>query len=395
MSEFEPRGEMIEIEGVVSKLSWRNPHIMLELTITNENGAEETWTLEAGAVSGQRRKGLTGDEISVGDSVRIAGFPSYRRDNFMKGMHLLLLEDNLELLISATRNPRWSTNTLGSDRNVFDPERVSTASGNGIYRIWSQGRQNAWYFAGRRLATYELTETAAAAAAEWDDITDNPVMECIGPGMPSLMGNPYPMEFTRVGANIEIRFEEFDMLRVIHMGENVADPETVPPSKLGYSVGRWEGDTLIVDTSRINWHYFDRSGAPQTPNVTVNERFTVEEDGNRMETVMTIDDPATLVEPFVVNLGYVWKPGDALNPYECELEDWQSIENTLTNFTGPENNDFRKRKKRLADPLDISGTRRQIQSTRAFHSTGVHHFRPQTVQQTRTTSYSARQQFTS
>ena len=43
-----------------------------------------------------------------------------------------------------------------------------------------------------------------------------------------------------------------------------------------------------------------------------------------------------------------------------------------TNFTGPAAGDFRKKKKRLADPLDISGTGRQIQSTRAFHSTGVH-----------------------
>lgn len=331
MSEFEPRGEMMEIEGVVSKLSWRNPHIMLELTSTNADGAEETWTLEAGAVSGQRRKGLTGDEISIGDPVRIAGFPSYRRDYFLKGMHLLLLEDNVEMLISAAREPRWSTDTLGSERNVFDTERVAAATGNGIFRIWSQGTPNAWFFAGRRLATYRLTETAAAAAAEWDDIIDNPVMECIGPGMPSLMGNPYPMEFVQVGDNIEVRFEEFDMLRVIHMGDNVADPESIPLSKLGYSVGRWEGETLVVDTTRVSWHYFDRSGAPQTPNVRINERFTVQEDGNQLDWILTVDDPATLVEPFVFNGQFMWKPGDAVNPYECELEEWQTTENTLTN----------------------------------------------------------------
>ena len=93
MSEFAPRGEMVELEGVISKLSWRNPHIMFELTTKNANGVEEVWVFEAGAVSGQRRKGLTGDEVSVGDQVRMAGFPSHRRDNFLKGMHLLLLED--------------------------------------------------------------------------------------------------------------------------------------------------------------------------------------------------------------------------------------------------------------------------------------------------------------
>ena len=124
MSEFEPRSVMLEVEGVVSKISWRNPHIMIELIHTSANGEEEVWKFEAGAVSGQRRKGLTGNEISIGDAVRIAGYPSYRRDNFMKGMHVLL-PDGVELLVSAQREPRWTTNTLGRNRNVFDPERVA------------------------------------------------------------------------------------------------------------------------------------------------------------------------------------------------------------------------------------------------------------------------------
>ncbi|MFL2553586.1 MAG: DUF6152 family protein [Candidatus Rariloculaceae bacterium] len=327
MSEFD-RSVIEEVEGVVSQVSWKNPHVLLELINTDENGAEQVWYLEAGAVSSQRRKGLTGDEISVGDEVLIAGWPSTRRDNYIQGNHVLL-PDGVELLVGGAREPRWATETLGSDRNVFDPELVTAATGNGIFRAWSQGPGMAWFFTGR--SNYQLNEAAATAVAEWDDIADNPIMECIGPGMPSLMGNPYPMEFAQVGDNIELRFEEFDSLRVIHMGDNVADPETIPPSKLGYSVGRWEGETLVVDTSRISWHYFNRSGAPQTPNVRVNERFTVQENGNRLEWIMTVDEPATLAEPFVFEGHFIWKPGEEIHPYECELEEWASTGNTLTN----------------------------------------------------------------
>lgn len=330
MSEFEPRGEMVEIEGVVSRLSWKNPHVMIELVSTNAGGDEEVWKFEAGAVSGQRRKGLTGDEISIGDVVTIAGHPSFRRDNYMKAMHVLL-PGGVEMMISAAREPYWTTNTVGSNRNVFDAERVAAATANGIFRIWSQGAQNAWFFADRPQATYRLTETAAAAAAEWDDITDNPVVECIGPGMPALMGNPYPMEFTQAGDNIEIRLEEWDALRVVHMGDDVADPETIPLSKMGYSVGRWEGETLVVDTSRVSWHYFDRSGAPQTPNVRINERFTVRDDGNQLDWILTVDDPATLVEPFVFDGQFMWRPGQSVHPYQCEVEEWQKTEVTLRN----------------------------------------------------------------
>lgn len=332
MAEFEPRTEMLEIEGVISKFSWRNPHVMLELTGNNADGSEQTWTIESSAVSSLRRRGYTGDEISEGDSVRIAGFPSNRRDNFLQMRHLLRLKDNVEFLFSGPPVPRWSTSTRGSETNVFDPEQVAAATGNGIFRLWaSEGAANAWYFTGRPLATYGLTETAAATASQWDDIADNPIMDCIGPGMPGAMGNPYPMEFSQVGDNIELRLEEFDVLRVIHVGDSVADPETIAPSKMGYSIGRWEGETLVVDTSRISWPYLNRSGVPQTPNVTVNERFTVMDSGNRMQTIMTIDDPATLVEPFELTLEYFWRRGDVVNPYECELEDWQATENTLAN----------------------------------------------------------------
>ena len=66
MSEFD-RSVIEEVEGVVSQVSWKNPHVLLELINTDENGAEQVWYLEASAVRSQRRKGLTGDEISVGD----------------------------------------------------------------------------------------------------------------------------------------------------------------------------------------------------------------------------------------------------------------------------------------------------------------------------------------
>ena len=331
MAEFEPRNEMLEIEGVVSKFSWRNPHVMLELTGTNADGVQQTWTVETSAVSSLRRRGYTGDEISVGDSVRIAGFPSNRRDNFLQMRNLLRLEDNVEFLFSGPPVPRWLTDTRGSETNVFDPERVAAATGDGIFRVWSSnGGANAWYFTGRPHATYQLTETAAATAAQWDDIADNPIMDCIGPGMPAAMGNPYPFEFTQVGDNIELRLEEFDVLRVIHMGASVADPATIAPSKFGYSVGHWEGETLVVNTSRISWPYLNRSGEPQTPNVTVNERFIVLDNGNRLQTIMTIDDPATLVEPFELTMEYSWRRGEVVNSYDCELEDWQATEATLT-----------------------------------------------------------------
>ena len=323
MSEFN-RDVVTEVEGVVSRVSWKNPHILLEVTSTDKNGVKSVWHLEGGAVSAQRRRGLTGDRLALGDMVRVAGWPSTRRDRYLQVNHVLL-PDGVELLVGGVREPRWSGRTAGG-AVVAGIKKLAAASGDSIFRVWSQGTP-AWFFAGR--SNYQLNRSAAAAAAKWDDITDNPLTRCVAPGMPALMGNPYPMEFVQVGRDIELRFEEFDVRRKIHMGARVARPTDVPLSPLGYSVGRWDGKTLVVDTSRINWPYFDRSGAPQTQNVAINERFTVVQNGNRLDYVMTVNEPASLVKPFVWNAYFIWKPGEAINPYECTLEEWASIKNTL------------------------------------------------------------------
>ncbi|MSO83965.1 MAG: hypothetical protein EXQ53_11845 [Acidobacteria bacterium] len=323
MSEFDRR-VVTEVEGVVSRISWKNPHIMLEVTGTDQSGVKAVWTLEGGAVSAQRRRGLTGDRIAVGDVVRVAGFPSTRRDRYLQVNHVLL-PDGVELLVGGAREPRWSGRSAGS-AVVVDTKKAAAVLGDSLFRVWSQGT-GAWFFAGR--SNYQLTPSAAAAVAKWDDIADNPLIKCVAPGMPGLMGNPYPMAFVQVGRDIELRFEEFDARRRIHMDGNVARPADVARSPLGYSVGHWEDKTLVVDTSRINWPYFDRAGAPQTQNVAINERFTVVQDGNRLDYVMTVNEPASLVKPFVWNAYFVWKPGEAINPYECTLEEWASIKNTL------------------------------------------------------------------
>ena len=150
MSEFD-RSVVREVEGVVSRVSWRNPHILLEVTSTDENGVETVWYLEGSAVSAQRRRGVTGDEITVGDAVRVAGWPSNRRDRYLQVNHVLL-PGGVELLVGGAREPRWSETTAGGEV-VVDTERAAAARGDGIFRIWSQGSR-AWFFSGR--SNYQL-----------------------------------------------------------------------------------------------------------------------------------------------------------------------------------------------------------------------------------------------
>ena len=315
MSEFD-RGVTLELEGEIIDVSWTNPHVLLWLSTTDENGTEAVWELESNAVSAQRRRGLTGDLVEVGQRVRVAGSPSTRRDAYLQVQNVLL-PDGVELLLGGAREARWSETTLGGDPWSADPEKAAAAEGQGIFRVWSRA-VGTWYFGADR-GGYRLTSEAAAASAAWDDIEDNPLLDCVPPGMPTIMGNPYPMEFVQVGDVIELRFEEFDLVRRIHLDSTV-DPADMPASPLGYSVGRWEGDTLMVTTTRINWPYFDRVGAPQSTDVVVEESIRARDEGERLEYIMTVTDPSTLLEPYVWEGAWEWRRGEEVGRYDCTLE---------------------------------------------------------------------------
>ena len=315
MAEFD-RSTVTEVEGEVVSISWRNPHILLDIATTDAAGGEVVWHLEGGAVSTQRRRGLTSGRVQVGDHVRAAGSPSTRRPGYIQVNHLLP-PDGVELLVGGVREPRWSETHVGGGAWAVDPAKAAVAEGRGLFRVWSQRFGGAWFFRGTD--AYPLTESALAAAAEWDQFEDNPLLDCTAPGMPALMSNPYPMEFIERDGSIELRFEEFDAVRIIHL-DDATDPAGVPRSHLGYSVGHWEGETLVVSTSRINWPYFNRVGVPQSENVEVIERFTAVEDEDRMDYQLTVTDPATLVEPFVWEGYWDWRPGEEVHPYECTLE---------------------------------------------------------------------------
>lgn len=308
------RSVLHEIEGEIVSLRWRNPHIAFEVATTDEDGNEVIWDFEALAVSALNRRGVTSEQIQIGDRVRVAGFASSRRDQHMHAEHLLL-PGNVELLTGFSREPQWSDSAIGTESGVLDPVRVAVAEGDGIFRVWSRD-VGTWYF--RSPDQYPLTAEAVAAAADWNDLEDNPLLRCEPPGMPALMGNPYPMEFVDRGDVIELRFEEFDAVREIHLDGNV--PATTQSSPMGYSTGRWENDTLVVSTTQISWPYFNRVGIRQTDAVEVQERFRLTDGDETLLYELTITDPGTLTEPYVWNGRWIWRPGEVVNRYDCSLE---------------------------------------------------------------------------
>ena len=190
----------------------------------------------------------------------------------------------------------------------------AAAEGRGIFRVWSMPAADRPAIQAQ-IANQPFTDSAIAARASWD-LLDNFSTRCEPEGMPRIMINPHPFEFVDEGDRIVLRTELYDVARTIHMGDSAA-PTDVPPSRLGYSVGRWESGVLVVHTSRINWPFFDRAGTPQSEDVEVLERYVLSEDQSRLDFEITVTDRATFTRPAQLN-GYWLALGESILRYDCQ-----------------------------------------------------------------------------
>ena len=105
--------------------------------------------------------------------------------------------------------------------------------------------------------------------------------------------------------------------RIIYM-DGRAFPEKIAPNYHGYSIGHWEGDTLVVETRGFNERFWMDRGTPHTEQLRLTERFT-RVDLNTMHYQATIDDPGALTMPFTTRLvAWAWVPGAELYEYVCQ-----------------------------------------------------------------------------
>ena len=127
---------------------------------------------------------------------------------------------------------------------------------DGIFRVWEGSHPEPEE---ELLRVREFfTERGHELAASYDPLEDNLELVC-RQGMPDVNFEPVPMDITDQGDRIRIRSEEYNMERYIYMDALPAQPE---PSPTGYSLGRWDGDTLVVETTGIDWPFYSEIGIP-------------------------------------------------------------------------------------------------------------------------------------
>ncbi|HEY5624627.1 MAG TPA: DUF6152 family protein [Gammaproteobacteria bacterium] len=309
---------VIFLDGVVTELLWRNPHVRFRIEVTEGSHAGEIWELEMDPLTRMRRTGLSPEFVKPGDAVKVAGIVARHKPRVM-ALENLLLPDGQEYVGARLQAPlRFGGERLAAEVLPIDPQKIEAArrEANGIFRTWVRVRGHG----SSRLGNEALTEDGRRSKAEFNRITDEPLLQCVKDGMPRAMFHPTAMEFIDRGDRILLRIEEHELTRTIHMGDDFprAEGRATP---LGHSVGRWEGDTLVVTTTNVGWPFADGDGTPQSEDVVHVERITPSADGTWADYELTSTDPAYLNGSAVRTSRLEWTPGRELGDYECVLWD--------------------------------------------------------------------------
>jgi hypothetical protein len=163
-----------------------------------------------------------------------------------------------------------------------------------------------------------LTESALKTYPK-DPADDPSFLRCEPYGFARQLIARHQLQIRQVGKDrLEMRYGEWDARRTIFM-DGRKRPANEPLSSLGYSVGRWEGETLVIETSRIRANITPWR-SDHSDQLHVVERYTRSTDGKTLTLAATMEDPLSLREPVVIKHIWGWRPDQTIAAYDqCEI----------------------------------------------------------------------------
>jgi len=245
----------------------------------------------------------------------------------------------------AKLNPDQVTAPAGGSANPATPRRRVDTTPQGPTPRLADGHPDlsgVWNGGGpvgdlaQGLAPGETIPLTAVGKAIMDkrQSKDDPEANCLPTGIPRIA--PYPWRIVQDPTHIFFLFEgNIHSYRQIFM-DGRKHPDDPDPTWYGHSIGKWEGDTLVVDTIGFNDKFwFDFRGHPHTEQLHTIERYTRKDLGT-LENKVTIIDPVDYSKPFTLTFTARLRPKEELMEYICQ-ENQQDAQHLIGNSGPPTN----------------------------------------------------------
>jgi hypothetical protein len=321
---------VLEFEGVISEYSWRNPHTFATLTVTDDSGEKTELLLELNSVSVLTRQGWARDTLKVGDKVTVFANPDQDSSKNLYYSNYFLMPDG-SVMTSAPGSGPGAAPRGGRGRQQQTESTARSEDFSGIWRaeggrFAEQGGNtsgpNAMSLGGQVKAVgLPLTAKGQAELDTWD-VEDNPWFRCEAKTAPWAFSGVGGHKIIRESADkLIIRHEILDVERIVYM--NLTEhPAATERTHQGHSIGHFEGDTLVVDTTLFTAAQWGiGSGVSSSTEKHLVARYTLLDDGRRLQYEYVLEDPVYLAKPvslsqtFSLNPNYAWQ-----DEYGCDPE---------------------------------------------------------------------------
>lgn len=163
------------------------------------------------------------------------------------------------------------------------------------------------------------TDEALAKAAEWTPEVEMTLSRvCAAPSIIYTEQGPFPFEIHQTPTLIAFKYEYFDQVRLIHMDGREHPPADAPHSKVGHSVGHWEGDELVIDTTHLASATLTNNGLDHSDKVHLVERYKLSADGSMLLATQWFEDPEALHNSGARLIQWKKFDGQYVYPYDCD-----------------------------------------------------------------------------
>ena len=291
------------IEGVVTQFSFRNPHILVYIDVTNDDGSVTGWITEGGSATGFRRQGWSTDTIQPGQLVRVTGDATHDGSPMTSFGSLAFLDPDTRAVVSTLGEGGQG----GRGENAYQPEidenfALTLADGKpNLSSVWSnQGIRTTR--PGQFAEDAPLNDAGLALQADFDISTDAQVF-CDPVGLIRQIVTPHPAKIEQFDDHVLLTYEEFGGYRKIYFDDRNAKGIN---THYGDSIAHYEGDKLVIETTNLLANQATNRGFRLTDQVTVVETYSRADDdeGSILMLNMIVSDPAHLAKDIEHNMLY-------------------------------------------------------------------------------------------
>lgn len=336
--------QTMTVEGVVTKARFVNPHSYIYFDVTPVGGGEaQEWRCEHRSGSIMKRAGWTTDMFKVGAKVSIIGAPA-RREEF--GCYIRSVSIDGGAMIQRNSSFDKDGNMKAPPRELETEDGTPNFAGNWAYVREARGARPAGQDGGmgapdagmgappergamgappaadamggppRGGGGLNLTDAGQIASAGFDS-EDNPRFHCQATNIfHDFWFDEHVNAIEQTPNMLKITYGFMDIVREIHIDGEF--PKTITPSRSGYSIAKWDDDTLVVTTKGFSEGYLDgRTGGKHSDQFVAVEKFAMSKDGK------TLSQDYEGTDPLYFNGTYsgsrtVTHTTDAFDPYDCD-----------------------------------------------------------------------------